>query len=251
MLSKEKAALGRVSKVRFYLQLKSTKLIVLAMTISLLSFAGFQFESKNGEQNAATHQWLQPHAVTVNYPVPISQDHWKFDYEGVESVLQKIRVNRQGVLLINGDMAEVLAEAVIKLPDNMNEHELKRVAFLTARGLPGLAGEQLALILINFYRYQQVSKHTSGLGNIKTSQAQKVQLFQQELALKEKYLSKAVVEALFGQKNRLLNYLFSRRKINESSGLSQQQKKQRLANLEQNFQRKRHAFQAKTSKDTE
>jgi len=248
MLSKEKAALGRVSKVRFNIQLMSTKLIVLAMTITLISFAGFQLESKNSEQNAATHQWLQPQAVTVNYPVPISQDHWQFDYEGVESVLQKVSVNRKGLLLINGDMAVVLAEAVMKLPDNMNEHEFKRVAFLTAKGLPGLAGEQLALILNNFYRYHQVSKHVSGRGNIKTSQAQKVQLFQQDLALKEKYLSKSVVEALFGQKNRLLNYLFARRKINENSGLSQQQKKQGLAELEQNFKRKRQAFQAKIDK---
>lgn len=242
MLSKEKAALARVSKIRLYMQLTSTKLIVLAMSITLLSFAGFQLESKNSEQHAATHQWQQPQAVTVNYPVPISQAHWQFDYEGLESVLQKVSVNGQGGLLINGDMAEVLAEAVMKLPDNMTEHELQRVAFLTSRGLPGLAGAQLALILNNFYRYQQVSKPASGQGNIKTSPAQKMQLFQQELALKETYLSKEIVEALFGQKNRLLNYLFSRRKINENPELSQQQKNQRLADLEQQFQRKRQAF---------
>jgi lipase chaperone LimK len=132
----------------------------------------------------------------------------------------------------------------------MNEDTLQRVKFLTAKGLPGPAGEQLGLLLKNFYRYQQASMKITGLNNKKVRGTQSEQRFQLELLLKEQYLGKETVESLFGQKHHLLNYLFSRRNVNENTDLSSRQKKQRLAELEMQFQQKRPHYQPRPNKDT-
>jgi len=228
--------------------LKKIALITLVLTV--MSFSSLYIESKRDVPDNSAHQWRQPQSVSVKYPLLISQHHWPFDYELVELALQEVKLDEEGALLIDADTADVLSRAVAELPVGMNENILQRVIFLTAKGLPGPAGEQLALILKNYYRYQQTSKEISGLDTEKVGEVRSEHLFQQDIALKELYMGKEVTKGLFGHKHLVRNYLFSRRKVNENSDLSRQQKKQRLTELEDQFKRKRKLFQISPKKNT-
>ena len=228
--------------------LKKIALITLILTV--ISFSSLYVESKRNVADNSEHQWRQPQSVSVKYPLLISKHHWPFDYELVELALQEVKLDEEGALLIDADTADVLLRAVAELPVDMDENILQRVMFLTTKGLPGPAGEQLALVLRNFFRYQQASTEISGLDNVTVGEVRSEHLFQQDVALKELYMGKEITAGLFGHKHLVRSYLFSRRKVNENSDLTRQQKKQRLAELEGQFQRKRKLFQISPKKNT-
>ena len=227
---------------------KLTIAAVFALIMVVMRIGILYLETKNDGPDVHIYDWRQPESVTTNYPIPITQDSWSFDYEHTELVLQEVELDEQGALIVNADMAGLLKRAVSELPTNMHELALQRLRFLTFKGLPGPAGEQLASILERYYRYQQAKINLPGREGSKVGLAKNEEIFQQKLELKQQFLGKVLVEALFGQKHLLRNYLFSRRKINENVGLSQQQKKQILTQLEQKFKLKNKIFKAKLGK---
>lgn len=179
--------------------------------------------------NSDPYQWQQPLAISDRYPEPISINNWQFDYEATEQVLQKIKQNKSGKLILNANTARVLEEAVSTLPPLMKQDELRRVEFLVTKGLSGSAGQQLASIFTQFYHYQ----HALNLANSTVKNQEET--FTRTVLLQKEYLGEDVSELFFGQQNRLNNYLLARKAINEDSSLNSVQKQQELIILQNRF----------------
>jgi len=183
--------------------------------------------------------WAQPQEVTERYPEPIVQNDWHFDYGPVEQTLLTAKVDRVGELLLNADTTHMLERAVANLPLGMDDDELQRVAFLAAKGMPGPAGQKLASVLTDFYYYQQAVSVFEASSEPSNDLADAMASHQQTIGLKEHYLGKSVVNALFGQQHALASYVLTRRQINENSNLTTPQKKRQLLALRSQFQQTR------------
>ena len=193
--------------------------------------------------NADPHQWQQPFVISDRFPERISANDWQFDYEVTEQALLKIKQTKSGELILNAGTAKVLEDAVSKLPSQMKQDELRRIEFLVTKGLPGRAGQQLASIFTKFYYYQQALNSNSSTAAIQDSSQEKTQestvdqeqSFKQMVLLQKEYLGEDISEQFFGRQNRLNQYLYARKAINDDLSLNSAQKQQQLSILQDRF----------------
>ena len=104
--------------------------------------------------NTSTH-WHQSFNTKTSFPDPISREHWEFDFEPVEKILDQVKPSKNNELIHNPKLAKILASAISLLPIDMNRKNLQRAALLTSKGLPGKPSEQLASVFVNYYQYTQ------------------------------------------------------------------------------------------------
>jgi hypothetical protein len=214
---------------------------VIAFTVALYALWSLHTESKNIQVKPNKFEWQQPSSLVDKFPTLISTAHWKFDYEATEQALLAIQVSNTKNLILNAHTAKILEKAISNLPSKMSKTELERVGLLTAKGLPGKAGQQLATVLTNFYHYQQaidIVKATANTSSITTSKQQKQSketIFKQSVERQKNYLGEDTAEQLFGKQNALNAYLYSRKRINEDTNLSPAQKQAELTTLQARF----------------
>ena len=203
-------------------------LIALALALCLLwSIHTGSPDIMNGPD---LHLWQQPLSISGEFPERISTAYWQFDFEAVEQVLTKIKLNGKGELILNQSTADILTTAVSKLPLDMTKADLQRVGVLVSKGGAGKSGQQLSNMLITFYYFQQASR----IDETKNSEA-KASDFEQSVLRQERYFGKHVAKQLFGRQNALTYYLHARRRINEDSSLNKIQKQERLRLLQDRF----------------
>lgn len=215
-------------------------LICLAVTLSILASLSVESVGRPllgiNDREIDGLPWIQPDLVNTQYPRAIAADNWSFDYEPVEQRLQQVNLDETNALIIDGETAKVLEQAIIALPSNMSEKSLERLAFLVRKGKPGASGMTLATLLSSYYRYQQAQ---NALTMTADETLDDQQGFQQELRLKERYFGKDVMQDLFGKKHAFKRYLFARQQIHSSHHLSPEQKQQQLAELLLQFRQTR------------
>lgn len=192
-------------------------------------------ESRNSKYISDKLEWRSSSSILKSSSKHISPQDWQFDYEATERTLFKIKLKKNGELLLNAHTAKILEQAVSELPLGMTKEALQRVQLLVAKGLPGKAGQQLASILIKFYHFQQASSTECPAFNPTLNKYDKARSFQQTVLRQECYLGKTLSQQLFGQKNALTHYLYARQHINEDSTLRPAQKQQQLMELKDRF----------------
>jgi len=205
----------------------------LAMTLSTLW--SLHAESQGFLLSPDKLDWQQPSSMSESFPELISAHHWQFNYEATEKILLKMKQKKTGELVFNENTAKVLKQAVSELPIKMEKDELQRVEFLVTKGFPGKTGQQLAIVLTQFYHFQQASNIAHSSINIKKNKHNKELSFQQTVLRQERYLGKDMTRQLFGRQNALTHYLYARQHINENSNLNQIQKQQQLTALKNRF----------------
>lgn len=174
--------------------------------------------------------WQQPIAVNALFPDPISAQQWHFNYEETEEILTQVKLNSHGELLINPELAHILTKSVASMPQNLNKKTENRIAFLVSKGLPGIAGTQLATLLMNYYHLQDATNKTT---NKTTSLAN----FLKTEARQNHHLGTDVATQLFGNKRVITRYLLERLAIQENPNLSHQQKEQQRQMLKSQLKR--------------
>ena len=196
--------------------------IALIMTLSLLW--RIHADDKNLEQEKL-HLWQQPLSLNEHFPERLSSSSWRFDFDEVEQVLLSVKQDEMGELIVNETTAKILENAVTKLPSNMQDAELHRIEFLISKGLQRHDGQQLAKLLIGFYRLQQFTVNSN---EVVQSLKAKEKRFEETVFHQELYLDKAFAEKLFGRQNSVTRYLYQRLHIQQDQNLTQEQKQQQL-----------------------
>ncbi len=205
---------------------------LIALTLALFLLWSIHTDSSDILNSSDWHLWQQPLSTSDEFPERISATHWQFDFEAAEQTLTKIKLNEKGELLLNETTADLLKVAVAKLPLNMTDADLQRIEILIAKGLPGKVGQQLSGVLTNYYRYRQaLIADTKKMKNTETKEI----IFEHTAMLQEYYLEKDIAKKLFGKKNAVTHYLYARRRINQDSNLTQEQKQQQLNVLQDRF----------------
>jgi len=207
----------------------------LALAMTLYALWSLHAESQGFLLSPRKLEWQQPSYISDSFPELISTNHWQFDYEATEQILLNIKKSKIGELILNAHTAKVLEQAVSELPLDMKKDELQRVEFLVSKGFSEKSREQLATLFTNFYHFKQASNIASALSISTQNKPNKELNFQQTVLRQERYLGKDVAKQLFGQKDTLTQYLYTRRYINENSNLSKKEKQQQLAILQNRF----------------
>ncbi|WP_416398723.1 lipase secretion chaperone [Allohahella sp. A8] len=169
--------------------------------------------------------WEQPAEVAAQRPV--APTSWSFDFAPISAILQNVRVDEQGRLVLEPYLARVLEGATSILPTDLDDANLERLAQLIDIEMPGLAGETLSKLLVNHYRYRQAANAAGQASAATDSRA----TLENDIALKRTFFDEATVQAVFGKGIMLKSYLLARRAVNEDDALDEKQKKLRLAEL--------------------
>lgn len=163
--------------------------------------------------------WHQPIAANDLFQEPISIQQWHFDYEVTEKILTQVTLASNGEPLLNSDLAKTLTKAVNSLPENLDDTELKRIAFLVSKNFPDLnptpeknniTEAQLSTLLVNYYHLKSAERN---LDKLIDKQFTFQDRFLATVARQNHYLSTYVATQLFGKQRSITRYLLERRAI--------------------------------------
>lgn len=163
--------------------------------------------------------WHQPIAANDLFQEPISIQQWHFDYEVTEKILTQVTLASNGEPLLNSDLAKTLTKAVNSLPENLDDTELKRIAFLVSKNFPDLnptpeknniTEAQLSTLLVNYYHLKSAERN---LDKLIDKQFTFQDRFLATVARQNHYLSTDVATQLFGKQRSITRYLLERRAI--------------------------------------
>ena len=209
--------------------------IVLAFTITLYALWTLHTNPQETLITPNKFEWRQPLSLVDNFPTLISTERWAFDYELTEQTLLAIKTNKTGDLILNANTAKQLKKAISNLPSNMTTKELQRIELLASKGLAENTGRQLSTLLIRYYHFQHALNSVLSTSNSQKNNQNKEFSFKQTILLEERYFGKQVSKQLFGQKNALNQYLYARKRINENTTLSREEKIHQLSSLQERF----------------
>lgn len=185
------------------------------------------------------HGDLLPTQANPLFPNPSSPQQWHFDYETAERILTEVKFSKNGELLINPELAEILSKAVNSLPKEMNNEALQRIDFLIAMSFPNhpQAAKTLAKLLINYYHLQYATTSASSTDSNSHSTDNKLTAFLKKESLENHYLGEDNAAQLFGKQRSITRYLLERKAIKENTDLNPLQKNQQLNMLKNPLKR--------------
>jgi len=169
--------------------------------------------------------WMQPEVVNESYPVLIHTNLWSINYADIEKALHEIKLDEFGQVIQNTQTADVLARASNYIKNDIDQENLERIALLVQKGLPVIADDTLAQLLVAYYHYRQhldsVSQEDNSLRN-------------REI-LQKKYFGAVASTQLFSEQNIIQRYLEKRHAIISSQSLDSAEKDAALKRLEGTF----------------
>jgi hypothetical protein len=188
--------------------------------------------------SATTPEWHQPSTSNIFFPKKISPQIWPLDFELAEQVLSESKLNNNGELLINPQLADTLDKAIALLPENLNENTLQRAKFLTSKILTDRSGDQLASVFINYYQLQKKIKKDNLIEKDDSNVESELSIFRRMTAIQDQFLGNEIANLLFGKKRSITEYLYERRDINGNIDLNSNQKKRQLNALKIKYRNK-------------
>lgn len=153
--------------------------------------------------------------------------------EAVYKALHRIKLDNNNVIIDHETLIalnEILDDNRLKL-DNQAIEELQ---ILVKKGLPGIAGEQVAEILKDYYQYLEAAQKFNtayevnsdpSLGFEKTTEEHETN-YRVLMSLRELYLDADVVSNLFSTYDANANYMFDILKVEQNDNLSDEEKQQ-------------------------
>ncbi|WP_344804824.1 lipase secretion chaperone [Allohahella marinimesophila] len=204
-------------------------LAALAIVFTLAVLALYLAQTGRQDQLRYDLNWQQPEPTPGKRP--ISPNSWSFDFRPLGDILQTARLDGEGRLIVDADLADLLETATNTLPDHLDSDNLERAGLLVRKNFPGKSGERLSHLVEGYYRYGHMSREGRQRFEALSARA----ALAEQTALQHQHFDESDVRALFGRKMLLQSYLLSRRDINEDAALSTQEKQARLAELNASF----------------
>jgi hypothetical protein len=190
------------------------------------------------KQPLSSSHWLQPAYLNDRYPQLIGSNDWQLDFIIIEEKISNLKLNNDHDLLIDADTVDILKSINLELPKNMQHKEWQRLQFLFIKSLGDNIGKSFYKLINAYYLYEK--EEQSQAVKIKNLDFNEKLKFIKSQGINNKktqarYFGSETAIKLFGKKNKITDYLNSRRIINMDKGLSKNQKREQLSILAENY----------------
>jgi lipase chaperone LimK len=163
-------------------------------------------------------------------------------YDAVEvyRVLQSIRVDENGRVVLNQTAMQALEEGYSELGPDLSPRDLSELQELIRVGLPGPAGQEAAQILENYYRlrsaeaeFNQLRTAEAGSNGQTPNQLPTGDRYEELVELRRSYLGKEVADSLFAVEDAQARHMFAAIAIQQNADLTAEEKQVQQEALQQ------------------
>jgi len=185
-------------------------------------------------------EWLQPTTLNQATFAPVSNDRWRFSFTKIERLLWNSKLSESGAVSINSDTLTLLEQTTRLLPKAFTTEESKRLTFLIEKSIPEKHGQQLSKLLKQYQLYQQ--DYQANLNQITQANGEELLALletseHQLQSRQQRYFGNKTAEDLFHKKNITTRYLNKRRIVNLTTGLTKEEKRDRLDSLNEVYRK--------------
>ena len=160
----------------------------------------------------------------------------------VENALKLAKLDAFGQLIVNADSEASLSRVVARLPSAMGEEEIEQIQRLIKLSLPGESGEQVADVLIKYYRYKEIEQSmvldSEQPGSMKSALEQLTTMAQ----VRTEIMGQQFSEDLFGMQQRRAEYYLERGIIEQDKSISIEVRELQLAHLKSAAEKQGQTF---------
>ena len=181
----------------------------------------------NPKTIATAWQWEE----SVNAPAE-KKTTATFSEKSVYSALQSVRLDDQDNVIIDHEALIALNATLDDSRLQLNEQALAELQMIIRQGLPGNAGDDVAKIVADYYRYLEASKEFNAIYEADSTNSQAIENTAEEheanyrelISLRELYLGSDTSSKLFSTSDANASYMFDMLKIEKSTDLSDEEK---------------------------
>lgn len=182
----------------------------------------------NNDQKTIANAWQWEEAVNTS----VEKKTATFTEKSVYSALQRVRLDDQDNVIIDHEALIALNATLDDSRLHLNEQALAELQIIIRQGLPGNAGDDVAKIVADYYRYLEASKEFNIIYETDSSNHQTIENTTEEyeanyrelISLRDLYLGSDTSSKLFSISDANANYMFDMLKIEESKVLSETEK---------------------------
>ena len=190
-----------------------------------------------GQQEAQlAFHWDQPKLLDNQYPQPIYQGNWDFDFSPIENQLSKLPMDTQQHIQLDEATLISLEKTFERLPEKADTPTLQRIDYLISKSLPSPAGEEFAQLMQSYRSYHKAQQELDVLIEDSKRLESARKKLKASIDIQNQHFGAATAEQLFKQRRLLSEYLLNRRGILENNQLNREQKNQKLKILRKQFQ---------------
>lgn len=157
-----------------------------------------------------------------------------FSEKAVYNALQRVRLDAQDNIIIDHEALIALNETLDNSRLQLDAQSLIDLQSIIRQGLPGQAGEEVAIIVANFYNYLTAKKEFNAIyENISSPQPTESTIeaheenYRELMSLRELYLGTDVANQLFETTDANANYMFEMLKVEQANHLTKEERSQK------------------------
>lgn len=165
-----------------------------------------------------------------------SENTPSLDYTYIQKEIGKIRLSEDGTVILDEMTLSALRDAFPVNHLNLTPEMLQELQEILKQGLPGIAGEQAAEIVSNFYEYMEAKKDLNDLfRDVQVKPGTHEEALAEEKALRELYLGKEIADQLFKKEDQTSEYMLKAFRIASDQSLSHEEKEKEKNKLNIEF----------------
>ncbi|MDC0603007.1 hypothetical protein OAP14_08275 [Aliiglaciecola sp.] len=184
-----------------------------------------------GTPSTIATQWQWEAANTDSASTQSLEKPLPYTPESVFNALQAVELDEDGNVILNHDALISLDEALERIHDQLDRESLLALQNLIRESLPGIAGEQTAKLVADYYQFLEAKAEFSRLNeDIDEDREQTVDtleddesLYGELQALREVHLGTDTTEKLFRVTDANAKYMFESLKLGVNQDLSVQE----------------------------
>jgi len=162
-----------------------------------------------------------------------------FDEDAVAQALGNVVLDADGRIVLDRQALAALETAFNRLRGALDADDLAALQDIIRRRLPGIAGEETATIVGNYYLYRQALENfekdqpSPAAGTDPDAEQARLQRL---AALREEHFGPVVAAKFFAEEQAFSRYLLERHRLQADSSLSEQERSDRQAQLQQELE---------------
>jgi lipase chaperone LimK len=172
---------------------------------------------------------------------PRAAGEMPYDAVGVYRVLQSIKLDENGRVVLDQTAMQALEKGYSELGPNLSPQAMTELQELIRVGLPGQAGQEAAQILENYYRYrsaeaqfnQQLETQLPMTEGQLGTQLPTGDRYEELVKLRRSYLGKEVADSLFAVEDAQARHMFAALAIQQNANLKPEEKQAQQAALQE------------------
>lgn len=158
-----------------------------------------------------------------------------FSAAGVHRALRDVELDANGLPVLDGKTLNILRTSFAEMKTGLSDAQVEELSRIVRSGLPGPAGEQAAKIVTDYYRYDVALRDLEAQRPPPEGLASMQRQLEETVALRRQYFGYDVAAKLFAQEEAYAQFTLASMRIQETPGLSEEDKQRLQADLRNNI----------------